>query len=95
MIYYKFWSVLIVKNYDFNKTVRNDKTGYTTYAQIAANNKNLFGTIAFTNYNEISRIALRDFNDKVRRITNNENTFMYAPSNFNRAVKSPTGALNF
>ena len=88
-------SVLIVKNYDFNKKVRNDKTGYTTYAQIAANNKNLFGTIAFTNYNEISRIALRDFNDKVRRITNNENTFMYAPSNFNRAVKSPTGDLNF
>jgi GH24 family phage-related lysozyme (muramidase) len=88
-------AVTIVKNYDVDKLVRNDKTGYTTYAQIANKDKNLFGTIAFTNYNQISRTALKDFNDKVRRITNNENTFMYAPSNFNRVVKSTTGALNF
>jgi hypothetical protein len=88
-------SVLIVKNYDFNKLVRNDKTGYTTYAQIAVQNPNLFGTIAFTNYNEISRIALRDFKDKVGRITNNENTFMYAPSNFSPIVGSVTGTLDF
>lgn len=81
-------------NYDFEKTSYRN-TGYKTYSDILNTNDKLFNTIAFTNWNELSRIGLRDFNSLVRKMTSIEDAFIFAPSNFNRKVKDTSGKINF
>jgi hypothetical protein len=89
-------ALTIIKDYDFENTIRSEKTGYLTYSQMLKENATLFSRLSFNNWNKESRIALRDFNTKVKQIKDNgAPTFVYAPSNFGRRVKSVDGKLNF
>lgn len=91
----QFLAIEKIVNYDIENTAYRNR-GYKTYEDILQQNKSLFDTISFTNYNEVSKIALRDFNNIVRKMTDVENAFIFAPSNFNRQVKSDVNPnLNF
>lgn len=91
----QFLAINKIINYDINK-IDYKNTQYKTYQEIANQEPpSLFQSIAFSNNNAISNVALGDFNSIVREMNTLESAFIFAPSNFNRQVKSESNKINF